>query len=344
MEPATPATVNVKELNFALSALIYAEPLDQERYGAIASWIPPTPSFFYWDIEERFGHVLSRVGKSAFLVKRMAYSSFGFKINFGSNQEIGESVKTKVLSIQAGVQTEIELITLAPLGVGQSVEFCFPIADSEWVDPDTGFLYFKPSGKTFGNVGSFADLIYGDKLKSLFYKLHSSYNLLLYDKNGMAIAKTTPAADWHSLARLALPYHPGAATYAAGSAGTGETNWTVGMVAGTSQYNIPLMYHSHVVNQFAHKHDIIQTPHSHDLDGYTYDTEASEGNDGSGSAYAPVSNKTKDATADISMSSELVNLTIESAGGDASLVVQTPGYGVEKMIFTGVKIDISQNS
>lgn len=338
-EPAIPETVNVKKLNRNLGQPIYAQRLNQEKYGAIINWTSAEPNLLSWDVEQRLGHLAYLSQERAFLAKKMPYSRFGFKINFGSEQQLTtNNVKTKVLTLHQGVQTEVELITLAPLGIGQSVDFCFPISESEWIDPSTGFLYFKPSGKTFGNIGSFADLIYDDKLKSLFYRLHQNNHLQLYDKNGIPVTKTTSASDWSALCQLKLPYYPGAATYAAGSAGTGETNWDVGVKTGSSKYIIPLVHHAHDLTQTPHNHNIIQEPHSHNLEGYPYDAEAGEGNDGSGSAFAPVSNKTRNTSINITMSPESVNLTIAAAGGDDKLIVQTLGYGVEKMIFTGVKL------
>lgn len=337
-EPPIPATVNALSLKFSLTTPAYAYPNTEERPGIFISWTPSIPGFLQWTTDIRLGNFLSLFHENAFLVKSRARSSFGFKINFGSIELHDNIVKTKVLALQSGVQTEVELITLAPLGIGQSIEFCFPIPETEWIDPDSRFLYFKPSGKTFGNVGSDADLIYEGKLQALFLRLHRNNYLQLYDKNGVAIAKTNPADDWSRLCRLALPYHPGAATYSCGSAGTGETNWEVGMRLGTSRYTIPLVYHSHLISQTAHNHNIIQIPHSHNLAGSTYDADAGEGSDGSGSAYAPVANTTESASVDISMSSELVNFSLEPAGGDNELIVQTLGVGVERMIFTGVKL------
>lgn len=69
--------------------------------------------------------------------------------------------------------------------------------------------------------------------------------------------------------------------------------------------------HNHVLVNVAHTHSIFDPGHAHSLPGQTYDTDASEGSDGDGSAYAPRG-----------------NFTLPSGTGQAIYATTTANYNV----------------
>lgn len=108
--------------------------------------------------------------------------------------------------------------------------------------------------------------------------------------------------------------------------------------------------HNHIGYQLPHSHTVNDPGHGHNLAGFTYDTDASEGSDGNGSAYRPLSGNTYAATTGISVlpaqPSVVVeaaatnigiyaansNVTINPAGSSTPFNITNPYYGINFII------------
>lgn len=91
--------------------------------------------------------------------------------------------------------------------------------------------------------------------------------------------------------------------------------------------------HSHVITQTPHNHTVIDGQHSHTLPGFVYDTDAGEGSDGSGSAYAPLGNTTYMASSNITLQSANANISMQSSS--ANITVNSASSGITQTRSTG---------
>jgi microcystin-dependent protein len=97
--------------------------------------------------------------------------------------------------------------------------------------------------------------------------------------------------------------------------------------------------HNHGTTQTAHNHTVIDGQHGHILPGFVYDTDASEGSDGSGSAYAPLGSTTYLASSNISLQSSTVNITVNNA--NAGISVNNSTTGINQTRSTGSNTPIT---
>lgn len=274
------------------------------------------------------------------------------------------------LGLQTNGIPELKTIRIVPLTTGQYVTFPFPVDSDPWVD-ESGWLYFKPTGRTIGKDGSIAD--YGrDDLELLFKRLHANSYLKLFNSNGNEVVKDTAETDWENFCVLALPYHPGATIVTPGRNSASEPLWRIGERQGTTNYIVPLPLHnheldqqphahdvnisdhSHIVNQTPHTHTTTQTPHAHilpvhlegnsdDFGGRDFDHSAS-GTFNSSESYANITIDPSNTNISLEpaqlgalASSEILNLSISPEGGDDQIQIITPGVGAEFLIFAGIR-------
>jgi microcystin-dependent protein len=132
------------------------------------------------------------------------------------------------------------------------------------------------------------------------------------------------------------------------------TTGTPGVIGGNNSFTISVnnlpshvhaidaVNHTHTITQTPHGHTITQTPHnhtvvdgqhSHTLPGFVYDTDASEGNDGSGSAYAPLGSTTYMASSNIALQSANANISLQSSS--ANITVNAAASGITQTRSTG---------
>lgn len=243
--------------------------------------------------------------------------------------------KQSYLQIINGVKQSTFYDCAAEVVVGSFCDFPFDIGIDSWIDPGTGLHYFKPCGRTFGSLRSQADFAY-DGFKELFFKLHGNEYLQMYDSFLYPVNKTNSADDWEAKCCLSLPLAEGLTAVASGTDAEGFI-WEVGKRGGTSQYPLRLPVHNHELQQTKHAHIFNQEPHLHVLEGETYDMNAAESGSGSGSAKDALANITTPSSINIEMEPQNTDVKALPSGIISNkMQIQNAGYGMEKMIFSGV--------
>jgi microcystin-dependent protein len=102
--------------------------------------------------------------------------------------------------------------------------------------------------------------------------------------------------------------------------------------------------HTHTVSQSPHNHGVIDGQHAHGLPGWVYDQDASEGSDGSGSAFAPTGSGTYLASSNISIQAASANVAVEQSNISVSLNTSVSGITQTRNTGNGTPINISPRS
>ncbi|MBD2449416.1 tail fiber protein [Nostoc sp. FACHB-152] len=133
-----------------------------------------------------------------------------------------------------------------------------------------------------------------------------------------------------------VPDHRGRVAVGAGQ-GSGLTNRTLGQTFGSETVTLDVSQlpshnhgvndpgHSHPFSDPGHSHGVNDPGHGHGLPGDVYDREASEGSDGSGSAYQPRGAYTLGATTGISIRTSWTGINI--SGASTGLSINSQGGG-----------------